>query len=45
MCESQGAWYWPREGIQCNPYSSWIQWVWNAGEELTWLPLREVYRE
>jgi len=45
ICESQGGWYWPRSGIQCNPYQNWIKWADNAGFQVTWLPLKQVYRD
>jgi len=45
VCESQGAWYWPRSGIQCNPYPTWIQWARNAGFHVTWLTLKQEYRD
>jgi len=43
VAESQGAWYWPRAGIQMNPYNQWIEWANNAGFHVTWLPLKAEY--
>jgi len=43
ILESQGGAYWPRQGIQMNPYDTWIQWAENAGYMVTWLPLSPEY--
>jgi len=40
VVESQAAWYWPRSGIQMNPYKEWVKWARNAGFHVTWLPLK-----
>jgi len=40
IVESQSGWYWPRTGIQINPYKLWIKWARNAGFQVTWLPLK-----
>lgn len=40
VAESQSGWYWPRTGIQMNPYKNWIKWARNAGFQVTWLPLK-----
>jgi len=40
VAESQSGWYWPRTGIQMNPYKQWIKWARNAGFHVTWLPLK-----
>jgi len=43
ICESQAGWYWPRSGIQCNPWSQWLIWANNADFHVTWLPLKAEY--
>jgi len=45
ITESQGGAWWPRQGIQINPWHTWVEWAWNAGCMVTWLPLKEEYRE
>jgi hypothetical protein len=40
VAESQSGWYWPRTGIQLNPYKQWVKWARNAGFHVTWLPLK-----
>jgi len=40
VVESQDAWYWPRHGIQMNPYKTWLEWADNAGFMVTHLPLK-----
>lgn len=44
VVESQAAWYWPRKGIQKNPFHQWIKWARNADFMVTWLPLTEEMR-
>jgi len=41
IAESQSGWYWPRTGIQMNPYKLWDKWARNAGFQVVWLPLRK----
>jgi hypothetical protein len=41
--ESQGGGWWPRQGIQMNPFKQWMQWAWDAGCMVTWLPIKDEY--
>ena len=43
--ESQSAWYWPKKNIQMNPFKTWVEWANNAGFQVTWLPLKQEYRD
>jgi hypothetical protein len=40
VVESQAAWYWPRKGLQMNPFSDWVKWAHDADFNVVWLPLR-----
>jgi len=44
--ESQDGWYWPKHGIQRNPWKQWKQWALNAGFNVAILPLSdELYNQ
>ena len=45
VAESQGAWYWPKDGIQRNKWEDWIQWAKNAEMNVVLIPLKEEFRE
>jgi len=40
ICESQGAWYWPKAGIQMNPFDQWVKWADDASFNVIVLPLK-----
>jgi hypothetical protein len=42
--ESQDGWYWPKHGIQRNPWKQWKQWAINAGFNVAVLPLSDEMR-
>lgn len=39
VVESQAGWYWPREGLQINKFSQWMDWAENASFSVVVLPL------
>jgi len=43
--ESNGGWWWPHDGVQKNKYEDWIQYCWEGDCLVTWLPLKEEYRQ
>lgn len=45
IVESQGAWYWPRAGLEMNKFSDWIKWAENASFNVAVLPLKQQYRD
>lgn len=44
ICESQEADYYQRQGIQCNPYDDWFDWIIKAGYNIVHLPIKEEVR-
>jgi hypothetical protein len=45
IMESQAGWYWPRTGIQINPFKTWIEWARNASFNVVILPLKKEYAD
>jgi len=44
VCESQTAVYWPRDGVQCNPWDQWVQWALDAEYNVVVMPLDPAIR-
>ena len=43
IAESNSDFEWPANGIQINPYKTWIEWAKNQGYLVTWLPLKAEF--
>lgn len=44
IVESQGAWYWPQDGLQKTLFKQWIEWARNADFNVVHMPLSPASR-